>query len=73
MGEGFRKKIQTQAEAKRRGEILCRMFRDMVETGGYSFSRAIGMFDHGLRIELNGGRFEPPKAEGMFVPAQGEA
>ena len=75
MGQGFREKIQTQAEVKRRTEILCRMFRDMRETGGYSMGRAISMFDHGLRIELNGGNFEPPKAEGMYSQpdAQGEA
>ena len=74
MGAGFRQKIQTQAEVKRRGEILCRMFRDMREAGGFSFNRAVAMLSPGLRQELNGKRFEPPKAAGMYSSdAQGEA
>lgn len=74
MGAGFRQKIETQAEVKRRGEILCRMFRDMREAGGFSFNRAVELLSTGLRQELNGKRFEPPKAEGMYAStAQGEA
>lgn len=74
MGKSFREKIQTQAEVERRTDILCDWFRTLRCECSYSTDRALAVLGTALRTELDGGTFEPPKAEGMFSPAtQGEA
>lgn len=66
MGSSFRNHIQTQHEVKRRTEILCKWFRTVRAEMGYSTDRAISILYPALRTELDGGVYEPPKAEGMF-------
>jgi len=74
LGSSFRERIQTQAEVRRRTEILCKWFRTLRADCGYSVSRAKATIGQALRAELDGGNFEPPKAEGMYTDAiQGEA
>ncbi len=66
LGSGFRSKIQTQAEVDRRAEILCKWFRTLRCECSYSTDRAKATLYAALRTELDGGKFEPPKAEGMY-------
>ena len=66
LGKSFREKIQTEAEVKRRADICGKWFRILRAECGYSTSRAISTFDEALRTELDGGVFEPPKADGMY-------
>jgi hypothetical protein len=71
MGRSFREKIQTQREVDRRTEILCKWFEILRRECSYSTERALAVLPQALRTELDGGKFEPPKAEGMFaVPNQ---
>lgn len=66
LGESFRKKIQTAAEEKRRADICGKWFRILRAECGYTTSRALSTLDIALRAELDGGVFEPPKADGMY-------
>lgn len=66
LGEMFRRRIQTEAEVRRRADICGKWFRTLRAECGYTTSRAISVLDQALRTELDGGTFEPPKAEGMY-------
>jgi len=66
LGKTFRQKIQTEAEVRRRADICGKWFRILRAECGYSTARAIATLADALRAELNGGTFEPPKAEGMY-------
>jgi len=74
MGKGFAEKIETQHEVRRRTNILCKWFGILRNECSYSTSRALDTLPLALRTELNGGDFEPPKAEGSYSQAalQGE-
>lgn len=73
MSAGFRSKIETETEAKRRADILGRWFRTMRCEMSYSTERAISEMTNALRAELNGDTYTPPEAKGMFRAAEGEA
>ena len=68
MGKPFRQKVETQHEWGRRAEILCKWFGTLRNECSYSTSRALAYLPVALREELNGGTFEPPKAEGGYAP-----
>jgi hypothetical protein len=70
LGSGFRSKIETQAEVERRTEIMCGWFRTLRNECSYSTQRAISVLPDALRTELDGGKYEPPKAEGMYTDGQ---
>ncbi len=77
MGSSFRSRIQTQAEVNRRTDIMCEWFRTLRCECSYSTDRAKSVLGTALRTELDGGKFDPPKAEGMYTDTmsatQGEA
>lgn len=66
LGKTFRQRIQTNAEVRRRADICCKWFRILRAECRYSTSRAISQLSHALRTELDGGQYEPPKADGMY-------
>ena len=68
MGKAFRQKVETQHEIGRRTDILCKWFRILRCECAYSTSKALTYLPVALREELNGGKFEPPKAEGSYAP-----
>lgn len=75
MGKSFVTKIKTQAEIRSRSGIMLKWYRTMRCECGYSHQRAIDHLYKALRAELDGGKFEPPKAEGMYLaaPSMGDA
>jgi hypothetical protein len=68
MGSAFRKKVETHSEWRRRADILGDWFATLRNECGYSTSRALDFLPVALREVLNGGKFEPPKAEGSYAP-----
>lgn len=66
LGKAFRRQIQTETEVRRRADICGKWFRTLRAECRYSTDRALSVLGDALRAELDGGIFEPPKAEGMF-------
>jgi len=67
-GKDFRKRIQTKAEERRRGEILIRWFRVMRQDEGYSLQQALDLLPRALRTELDGGQYQPPPKNRLWTP-----
>lgn len=73
IGKAFRLKIQTQAEMKRRAEIMARWFRVFRGDLGYSMARVEAELGNALRSELDGGLYTPPSTQRMFGVPEGVA
>lgn len=72
MGKFFRTRVQTQAEMKRRAQIMARWFRVFRGDLGYSLARCEAELGRALRCELDGELYTPPPAKGSFGVPEGE-
>lgn len=72
-GKAFRQKVQTQAELKRRADIMARWFRTMRGELGFSVSQVEAELHRALRSDLDGVGYEPPRAGRLYGAAEGEA
>lgn len=67
-GAGFREKVLTQAEVRRRGKIIFRWFRVMRGENGFSAQQAVDLLPGALRTELDGDDFIPPPRNRLWTP-----
>ena len=67
-GVAFREKIQTQAEVKRRTDILGRWFRVLRGDCGLSLIRALDELPKALKAEINGEEYTPPEKNRLWSP-----
>ncbi|MFO7782068.1 MAG: hypothetical protein R6W94_10630 [Spirochaetia bacterium] len=58
----------TQAEVKRRADIVGRWYRVMVADLRLSSAKAIDHLGRALRTELDGGTFTPPEQQRIWAP-----
>jgi len=72
MGKAFRERVQTQAELKRRSQIMARWFRVFRGDLGYSLARCEAEMGRALRSELDGELYTPPAAIGSFGVPEGD-
>jgi len=72
MGRAFRERVQTQAELKRRCEIMARWFRVFRGDLGYSIARCESEMARALRSELDGELYTPPSSVGAFGVPEGD-
>jgi len=72
MGRAFRERVQTQAELKRRSEIMARWFRVFRGDLGYSISQCEMEIGKALRSELDGTLFTPVAALRSYGVPEGE-
>jgi hypothetical protein len=67
-GVGFRLKIQTQQEVKRRTDILGRWFRVLRGDCGLGLIRCLDELPKALRKEINGEEYTPPEKSRLWTP-----
>ena len=70
-GVDFVKRINTEAERRRRSDILAQWYRILVHEKGYSMQHALDEVPRALRAELDGTPYEPPAATRMWNPTIG--
>lgn len=71
-GKAFRERVQTQAELKRRCDIMARWFRVFRGDLGFSIARCEAEIGRALRSELDGEIYTPPASVGTFGVPEGE-
>lgn len=67
-GKEYRQRIHTQAEEKRRADILGRWFRVMRGDLGFSMQLTMDQLPRALRAELDGETYEPPDKNRLWTP-----
>lgn len=67
-GEAFRRTIETEAEMKRRADILGKWYRIMRGDLGWGFYKTMDNLPKALRTEMHGGRYEPPAENRLWTP-----
>lgn len=67
-GRAFVDRIHTQAEEKRRAEIIGKWFRELRGGLGFSLSRTLDEIQRALRTELDGGTYTPPEGNRLWAP-----
>jgi hypothetical protein len=71
-GAAFAAKVATQAEGKRRAEIIARWFEVLRREFGFSLAQTLDELPRALRAELDGGSYQPP-GRNMLWSLQGDA
>jgi len=60
-------KLHTQAEERRRADILGRWYRDL-RHAGHSHERSMDELSRALRAELDGAPYTPPERNRLWAP-----
>lgn len=61
-------RIKTEAEIKRRAELIGKWFRIMRGDSGFTLQRTLDELPRALRAELDGKDYEPPPKNRLWTP-----